>query len=160
MSHHFQIVATHRRWVQAVFDLRYVTMKGSGYYTDAELSKVKDRVNVHDLSKYMPEEALGYYMRWVYPHPAPTEDPWDDSLGHHYCLNDHHLEYYGLQGDELIGLSGVQKWEMLDKALLEFVLDMLACKLERELVGQREMCLEQLVAINPPVPGLLRRQRD
>ena len=68
-------------------------------YADAKF-KLKDRVPVHDNSKYDNEEFPYYRAKW-YPTEEEIANPNPDILEnyqeawkHHYLNNDHHVEYW------------------------------------------------------------------
>ena len=103
------------------------------------------RVRAHDLSEYWPEESLGYYLRWCCvqePLSRETQMLWTTALAHHYKKNNHHPEFFSryglLEADSLSSMS--------EGALLEAVLDSVACRMQRVLKnnGGADVCPEQL----------------
>ena len=60
-----------------------------------EREELKNRILIHDKSKYSKEEFEGY-RQWFYPAPGETKDKskFDIAWKHHYEHNDHHPEYW------------------------------------------------------------------
>ena len=93
----------------------------------------------HDLSKYNLAEAVGYTLRWVHGRDGSA---WLESLGHHYGCQPHHPQYFTLGG------------RMTTEGLQESVVDMVACRWERQLQGRPDATVAELMDI---APGFLER---
>jgi hypothetical protein len=119
IGRHFNIVANHRYWVRRSYELA----KASGILKHAE--ELKHRIDVHDLHKYGPQEALGYSIMFGVHgkfRKLEGEDKrqWQMSLEHHLKNNSHHPEYHN--GDP-----------MPEVDIEESLIDMFGCRLERDL---------------------------
>lgn len=116
---HFDIVARHRFWIKQTFEL----LKMSNALHNTEELQV--RIDAHDLSKYGPEEALGYsimigqngYFRKL---KGKDKASWEKALRHHYRSNSHHPQFWGIEVMKEIDLE-------------QSIIDMLACRFELEL---------------------------
>jgi len=97
----------------------------------------------HDLSKYSLAEAVGYTQRWVHKQDG---DSWQQALGHHYSAHPHHPQWF------TIARTGDGR--MTRAALQESLVDMVACRWERELKGREDAADSELVDI---APGFLER---
>lgn len=115
---HISTTRSHRRWIRDTYEL----LRLSGAVDDS----LQARVTYHDLSKFHPVEMLGYSIMF-----GPTgrfrqldtdweKYLWNKALQHHYCANGHHPEN-----------TAGRPMGKLD--LQESVIDMLACRLERNL---------------------------
>ena len=60
ISDHFANVAQHRYYVRAAYELWELSAPELAPAEEPLKSQVEARVKVHDLSKYLPEEILGY----------------------------------------------------------------------------------------------------
>lgn len=130
---HFDIVASHRKWVKKIFELLKIAKV---LYKPWELSK---KIDKHDLSKYGPDEALGYSImfgtnRKFRKLEGEDKKIWEDALQHHYRHNPHHPQYF-------LGFS------MAYEDLQESLIDMLACRIERDFHGFVEIEPKMLVDI-------------
>lgn len=63
--------------------------------TSLEQIALKDKIAVHDLSKYTDEEFEGY-RQWFFTTPGEdrNKEAFDKAWKHHYTVNDHHPEYW------------------------------------------------------------------
>lgn len=118
---HFHKVASHRRWVKLAYELLLNTKIASLH------DGLKERVEDHDISKYGPYEALGFTIMFGYNNiikelPGWEKEEWEKSLSHHYMANKHHPQR-----------SQYIEEEMTELDLQESLLDMMACRFEREL---------------------------
>ena len=96
ISVHFHQVADHRKWLQHSYDLWYGCLSYDCEDTNAMVDGLGHRVKIHDISKYGPYEALGYFYKFgkcVKPQSV-EDDEWQKALAHHYSHNDHHPEYF------------------------------------------------------------------
>ena len=118
---HYQQATTHRAWLYMAF-----TLVRDSFKLKAQL-RLYNAVLHHDLSKFSGVETLGYAIKFGRKNPKiELKNPkdialWEAGLQHHYDHNKHHppqgkcMGYYDL---------------------IESVLDMLACRMERNLYGQ------------------------
>ena len=137
ISHHFASVASHRRWLRAVMELWKLVSPENRARKEGLKYVLEHRVREHDLSKFTPNEALGYHFKWfAFNSTLLTEGEkealWQAALQSHYGSNDHHPQFWAVNPIPVGKLK--QQPTMTSTALLESVLDMLACRLERELV--------------------------
>ena len=152
ISVYFESVAKHRHYVRKVFQLWLLSHPDVLSPIRGELEKeILERCRRHDLSKYAPEEILGYFFKWFQPTPIGDGDEkllWTTALEHHYQENDHHPEFYtsafgNLQTDPMTLMSKA--------AMVESCIDMLACRLERTLGSLLQsgvsICPEQMFSI-------------
>lgn len=119
IGRHFNIVANHRYWVRCSFELA----KLSGILKCTE--ELEKRIDLHDLSKYGPDEALGYSIMFGFDgkfRKLEGEDKiqWEKALHHHYKMNKHHPQYYDGKKMPTVDLE-------------ESLIDMFGCRLERDL---------------------------
>ncbi|KAK3106134.1 hypothetical protein FSP39_013420 [Pinctada imbricata] len=132
IKEHFSQVCSHRKFVKKSFERlkKYLThMKAD----DAEK---------HDLTKFTMAQAVGYTARWVH---GVDNKAWQSALEHHYCNEPHHPQYYGHGG----------RMEM--RYLEESLVDMAACRWERQLGGAEDAQTRDLVTFNPV---FLKRYHD
>lgn len=119
---HFEKVASHRRWIRFAHEL---LLNADVYDLHDGL---KERIENHDLSKYGPSEALGYSIMFAKHNKTHDDlldwekDEWHRSKMHHHMYNKHHPEMTKYTGEEMTELD-----------LQESLLDMIACRFEREL---------------------------
>ena len=116
---HFHQALTHRKWIYHAFLL----VDAGACFLQPLHAILKERILKHDLSKFSAEEVLGYALKFG----GGTKDlegedkvTWEGSLSHHLCHNDHHPQFYCGK-------------DMQDHALFESMLDMLACRMERDI---------------------------
>lgn len=114
---HFSQTITHRKWLYLMFVL----------IADSIESVIREQllelVLIHDLSKFSAVEALGYGLKFGRPDGLVKEkekNAWENALHHHYEHNPHHPP------------SDPGK-NMHNIYLLESLIDMLACRVERVL---------------------------
>lgn len=117
---HFKRVADHRLWIKRAYELLCI---GDVLYRPERL---KDIVKIHDLSKYGPDEALGYCIKFEKGEDSKLSSShlsmWESAREHHYESNSHHPEYHRGYAMPLIDIQ-------------ESIIDMIACRLERTLKG-------------------------
>ena len=114
---HFHIVASHRRWIDLVYELCKIAKVPN-------LPELEERIAQHDLSKYGPQEALGYSIMFGWNGKyrqlkGEDKEIWGKALSSHYRDNPHHPQYHNHSS-------------MHSGDLEESLLDVLACRLERD----------------------------
>ena len=117
VSNHFRQVLKHRRWVIRMFFFIGQALKIE------EREQLYDRILHHDLSKFSTIETIGYTIKFHRKNGEKNEKEkkcWEKALIHHYAKNDHHPEHS-------------RPNRMNHYALLESVIDMLACRAEKDL---------------------------
>ena len=128
VSEHYAQTDSHREFIVRSFDR-----------LESHLPAVERRAALsHDLSKYELAEAVGYTLRWVHGRDSPH---WVQALGHHYGVQPHHPQFF-IMGKTGLGL-------MSAAALQESLVDMVACRWERQLDGRPDVTDAQLVDIAP-----------
>ena len=137
---HFDMVASHRKWIKLAYEL--IKMSEVLFYHE----DMDTRIHIHDLSKFGPREALGYSIMFGDRGQYRTLEGdelkiWEQALHHHYKNNTHHPQYYGQN-------------QMQTADIEESVLDMLACRLERDL--KEFETLDANTILNIPPNYLLR----
>ena len=72
---------------------RYITLALN--LSEKEREELRDRILVHDKSKYSKEEWEGY-RQWFHTAPGETKNKemFDKAWEHHCSVNDHHPEYW------------------------------------------------------------------
>lgn len=152
---HFDIVVSHRYWIARIYAMCvYVGI-------DIPLS-VKDAIDVHDLSKFSHQEALGYALRFGTSDAGifgTLKDPahqlqWINALDNHYHRNPHHPEYFypkdSKTGERKKHESIIRMFP--DEAnfhLTESLLDMLAANAERSFYCHTELNLDLVFDLKP-----------
>jgi len=134
IGNHFSMVASHRHHLKIVYELCKIAKVGF-----LEGVEMEERIRIHDLSKYGPLEAAGYSIMFGMNgcfRELQGEDKvrWDKALQSHYKTNPHHPQYAG----EALMQHG---------DLVESLLDMLACRLERTLKGHSVLHVGDLMDI-------------
>ena len=133
VRNHFIVTLNHKRFIRKSF-LRFKT-----YFESLGL-KLED-IDKHDDSKLTSFlEIIGYTQRWIW---KIKTDAWEDAWKHHYTANPHHPEYY-LHVDEN-GETFQDNMRYLD--LVESVIDMVACRWERQLKGREDVTNDELLYI-------------
>ncbi|KAF0305531.1 hypothetical protein FJT64_022844 [Amphibalanus amphitrite] len=128
MSEHYAQTDSHREFMVRSFD------RLGGYLPAVTRRAAED----HDLSKYELVEAVGYTLRWVHGRQGVH---WLEALGHHYGVQEHHPQFF-IMGKTGLGL-------MSTDALQESLVDMVACRWERQLEGRQDVTNSELVDIAP-----------
>jgi len=133
ISKHFYAVASHRKHLSIVYNLCNIA---NVCFLGEDMG---ERVKLHDLSKYGPLEAMGYSIMF-----GPTgnfrelqgkeKDLWEKAVASHFKSNPHHPQHTE---------DGLMKKE----DLVESLLDMMACRLERTLKGKQFINASQLMNI-------------
>lgn len=119
---HFAQTISHRHWLYNAFTLIRDSLKP---HEQVELHR---RILSHDLSKFSVIEAKGYALKFGGKKNAELTSgrdvaAWIAALEHHYKVSDHHPQHNVGQ-------------DMPHYARLESVVDMLGCRLQRNLSGQ------------------------
>ena len=133
MSEHYAQTDSHREFIVRSFD----RLEG---FLPAVTRQAAVR---HDLTKYDLVEAVGYTQRWVH---LRQSDHWLEALGHHYGVQAHHPQFF------ILGKTGLGR--MSTDALQESLVDMVACRWERQLEGRQDVTNRELMDI---APGFLDR---
>ena len=133
MSEHYAQTDSHRQFIVRSFD----RLEGS-------LSAVtRAAAERHDLTKYALVEAVGYTQRWIHQRQS---DHWLKALNHHYGVHHHHPQFFTMAKTGLGRMSSA--------GLQESLVDMVACRWERQLGGRLDVTNEELMDI---APGFLDR---
>ena len=132
---HLRTATSHRKWLR--MSLQFCQMIGVNFSGD-----MQELIRKHDLSKYTPEEVLGYAVMFGEGQvnqkqlDPPEKTEWDLSLEHHYIHNPHHPEYFYVKQSD----GKREKFDIIeavpDKGQLymeESLIDMLASRGERNL---------------------------
>lgn len=134
ISKHFNSVSEHRKWVKYAYDLFLICLPDMKTYN---FDSLRERINHHDMSKYGPNEALGYHFKFSSPLSKMTfseNNEWLLSLDSHYQKNSHHPEFHS---ETMMGHGD----------LVESVIDMIACRLERNLKTYATVCPVEIFAV-------------
>ena len=114
---HIQEVLKHRRWIIRMFFFV------SHALIQEQREKLYERILQHDLSKLSSIESIGYTIQFHRKGKEKNEKEKkcvEKAFKHHYECNDHHPEYYGANN-------------MDEYALIESIIDMLACRTDRDI---------------------------
>lgn len=121
---HMRQTVEHRKWLYFAF----VLVADSFTYRDRE--KLHELILNHDLSKFSATEVVGYGYKFGRKNINSVElkNPkhialWESALQHHYINNAHHPQH-----SPHVHMSYFN--------LIESVLDMMACRMERNLAGK------------------------
>ncbi|XP_069104642.1 uncharacterized protein [Argopecten irradians] len=122
IQRHFEITNSHRAWVVKSFErLREFVP-----------NMTEEDANKHDLSKYDFVQAVGYTAKWVHD-VAWGNSTWQAALQDHYRRESHHPQFFE------------KTQRMTRKDLEESLVDMVACRWERDLNGDEGVSLFDLV---------------
>lgn len=138
IKNHFDIVDSHWKWIKGVYNL----LNRIGVLDIITEPDFEKRIVFHDISKYSFEEAPGYALMFGcgkgMRDEVKTDPIWENALMAHYKRNQHHPEHYYPK------LTGLLKWDKENEAskmpfydLYESVIDVLACRSERDLKDQK-----------------------
>ena len=139
---HYSTTASHRKHLQQVLDLFIIC----DVFTEDDKEEIKQAVKVHDWSKYGPDEAIGYGIMFGVNKKFRKLNEmeavfWERSLKSHFASNSHHPQYHTKAGSD--------KLEPMDKInMVESVIDMLACVLERELEESKVVKVNEFFEIS------------
>ena len=132
---HLRTATSHRNWLRR--SLKFCQMIGATFSGDME-----DLIRKHDLSKYTPEEVLGYavmfgdgQVSWKKLEIVEEKNEWNLALDHHYIHNPHHPEYfYPKQGNGQREKFSIVEADPKGRLYIEeSLIDMLASRGERNL---------------------------
>ena len=118
---HFATTLSHRHWLYFVYTLVCDSLDL------CEKEPLHALILKHDLSKFSSVEALGYGLKFGRSQPLKSKreiTAWDTALQHHYENNPHHPQFDA--GNNMSHLF-----------LLESIIDMLGCRMERVLVPDK-----------------------
>lgn len=138
IGQHFNIVASHRTWIQHVYELCQIAKVP---YLHVDL---KSRIRKHDLSKYGPKEAPGYSIMFGKTGQFRSlndtdKEQFEEAVANHYKANTHHPEHYGNFPEML---------PMCSTDLQESLMDMVACHLERTLKDEEALTADMIMDIS------------
>ncbi|XP_063608476.1 uncharacterized protein LOC134782762 [Penaeus indicus] len=152
---HFQDVASHRYWLMQTFRRLVSDAKIFGELDCKTVARLHVRCERHDLSKFRLEQAVGYTLRWVH---GLHSDLWVRACNLHLLQEDHHPQYYFRRAhiDMQKGDAHTDDERMDELARYESILDMVACRWERRLGGDRGVATSQLVNASEEVSELGR----
>ena len=130
---HFVVTLNHKKFILKSF-ARFQTFFES-------INLKREQVEMHDDSKLTNfEEIIGYTQMWIW---KTKTDTWKDAWKHHYTTNSHHPEYYRWSPKD----GEIVQENMQDLDIVESVIDMLACRWERQLNGREDVKKEDLLDI-------------
>ena len=140
---HYKQVASHRKWILLTYKLFLIV----GAFDHDLLSEAE--VKIHDISKYGPVEAPGYGVMFGILDrdnqlKGAMRELWYTGLEHHLASNLHHPQ-------------SVEGKPMEKKYLTESLIDMLACCLERDLIGKPKVTVSEVMDLDEKY---LRRYLD
>ena len=128
IAKHVEQALEHRKWIYYAFVLI------SDSLTASDREKMHHLVLHHDLSKFSAVEIVGYSLKFG-KEGELTKDAhiklWELALQHHYQHNDHHPQHRA-------------DGKMSTLYLIESVIDMLACRMQRVLAGHTESTTEDI----------------
>jgi hypothetical protein len=112
---HYSQVASHRRAIKRTAEILVEV---------GAIPEIVPEYQRHDMSKYGPFEVIGYALMFSATSQfqkldGAAQDEWTKSVQSHYRDNPHHPEFWG-------------KNNMTEDARIESVIDMVACRLERD----------------------------
>ncbi|XP_060069449.1 uncharacterized protein LOC132549525 [Ylistrum balloti] len=128
IQEHYRQCDSHRFWIVKAYE----RLKAENFLTEMTENDAK----VHDLSKYDISQAIGYTAKWVHK-VNWNNNTWQRSLNDHYRRESHHPQYHP-EGER-----------MPRKDLEESLVDMIACRWERDLKGNEEVTWHDLVDFHP-----------
>ena len=147
---HLRTATSHRKWIRTSFE--FFKMIGAKFSGDME-----ELIRRHDLSKYTPDEMLGYAVMFgdgqVGWKQLETEDEkieWNLALEHHYIHNPHHPEYFYVKREDgqRAKFSIVEENDKGKLYMEESVIDMMASKGERNLKDDQTISIRKWLDID------------
>jgi len=121
IKEHFRITDSHKTWVEKA----YCRLK------DFVPNMTEEDVKKHDLSKYNFIQSIGYTAKWI--HNVDWNNiAWQKGLQDHYQKEAHHPEFH-------------KGKRMTLKDLEESLIDMVACRWERQLGGREDVTNSEIV---------------
>lgn len=147
---HFRDTASHRYWLMQTFRRLVNDAKIFGELDCKSVARLRTRCDRHDLSKFRLEQAVGFILRWVH---GLHSDLWVRACNLHLLQEDHHPQHYFQRAHidarrpvcEQKGYAHTDDERMDELARYESILDMVACRWERRLGGDRGVATSQLV---------------
>ena len=146
---HLRTATSHRKWIR--LSLEFCQIAGASFSGD-----MVALIRRHDLSKYTPEEVLGYavmfgdgQVNWKPLEIETEKNEWNLALEHHYVFNPHHPEYfYPKQDDGQREKFSIMEADSNGKLYLEeSLIDMLASRGERNLKDDPTISLKKWMDI-------------
>ena len=127
---HLKETLEHRKWIYYAFLLIGESL------TARDREKVHQLVLRHDLSKFSAVEIIGYSLKFSKKEGKELKKNsdiarWESALQHHYDNNAHHPQHRA-------------DGKMSTIFLIESIIDMLACRMERNLAGHPESSTEDI----------------
>lgn len=141
VSRLLDVATSHRRWIAGTYNF----LKKAGVEFPDEMDRI---IQIHDLSKYTREEALGYAVMFGKTGEfRKLEDKdealeWSATLDHHYASNPHHPEFF-YADPERDDDPRMEVFNDDNPYLAESVIDMLAARGERSLKGDAEFSVSK-----------------
>ena len=121
---HYAITSSHRKWIRLIYRLMSLA-SALQYESDLDYA-----TEIHDLSKYGAEEAIGYGIMFgktgafrELDECSGEKQSWEGALKSHLSSNSHHPQFFAA-GEDMGAVD-----------LEESVIDMLACRAERQLAS-------------------------
>lgn len=133
IDRHLQQTVEHRLWIYYAFVLI------SDSLTAADREKVHHLVLQHDLSKFSAVEIVGYSLKFGRSDGQELKKAshiakWELALQHHYKENAHHPQHRA-------------DGKMTSLYLIESIIDMLACRMQRNLSGHPGSSTEDIFKV-------------
>ncbi|KAL3872524.1 hypothetical protein ACJMK2_035748 [Sinanodonta woodiana] len=145
-----QVANSHRQWIRAT----YIFLRECGVNFSGNM---EEQVRKHDLSKFSPEEVLGYGsmfkpgQRGFRTLQGDEKVEWESALEHHYRSNPHHPEYFYPKktesGERVKDLVIHEKNKNGKLYMEESLVDMLAARGERDMCADAEIDVAQWMDI-------------
>ena len=110
-----EYVGKHIANVRKAYDNREFQLSTALNLTEKERLELKDRILIHDKSKYSEEEFEGY-RQWFFPSigQVKNKEEFDKAWVHHYTVNDHHPEYWNKKDMSNVSIAEmILDWEAM-----------------------------------------------
>ncbi|CAL4110069.1 unnamed protein product, partial [Meganyctiphanes norvegica] len=151
---HYEETWSHRLWLMRTFQ-RLVKLDKLQIFENIDKetqTQLEHRCDIHDLSKFRLDQAVGYALRWVHKIDSPI---WYEACNLHLMQEDHHPQHYFSRTtidlskpvNLVKGLDHSDDERMDILPLLESILDMIASRWERALKGDLAAPTHMLVNI-------------
>ncbi|XP_021358626.1 uncharacterized protein LOC110453791 isoform X2 [Mizuhopecten yessoensis] len=128
VQEHYRQCDSHRFWIMKAYE----RLKSNNFLTEMTDEEAK----VHDLSKYDISQSIGYTAMWVHKVDWNNKT-WQTALNDHYRRESHHPQFHP------------KDKRMPRKDLEESLVDMIACRWERDLKGDEKTTWQDLVDFHP-----------
>ena len=147
---HLRTATSHRKWIRLSHE--FCKLSGVSFSGDMDVL-----IRKHDLSKYTPEEMLGYAVMfgdaqvgWKKLDTDAEKNEWNNALEHHYVSNPHHPEYFSPkqadgQREKISILKATENGKLY---LEESLIDMLGSRGERNLKDDSTISHEKWMDIS------------